>query len=217
MDDAIGRIIRQLSDSGFAAEDTLIIFTSDNGGIRQFGSVGPWRGQKGTLYEGGVRSPTVACWQGHLKAGQEVNEALHIVDLYPTLLRLAGGKLEQEKTVDGLDAWSTIADGMPSPHEAILLNSTPFTGAVIEGDWKLVRNGQVRANETEHPETEMWELFNLAKDASESKNLYNRRPEIAKRLATLLDEYKEGAVAPNIPPNTAPEDFKFPQVWGEAN
>lgn len=216
MDVAIGQIVRQLNESGYAPEDTLIVFTSDNGGIRQFGSVGPWRGQKGTLYEGGVRSPTVAVWKGRLKPGSEVKEALHIVDLYPTLLRLAGAEVNSDKPLDGRDAWPTIADGESSPHDTILLNSTPFTGAIIENHWKLVRNGQVRANETQLPENEEWELFDLATDPAERVNLYGRRSEVAQRLQKMLDAFGHSAVEPNIPPNRAPEGFKSPAVWGEA-
>lgn len=215
MDAAIGQVMRQLDKSGFDAENTLVLFTSDNGGIRKFGSVGPWRGQKGTLYEGGVRSPTVAVWKGRLKAGQEVDESLHIVDLYPTLLGLAGVKAEQEKPLDGRDAWATVADGASSPHTSILLNATPFTGAVIDGDWKLVRNGGVSANQTKAPAMETWELFNLADDPSETENLFAKRPEIATRMRGLLDEYASQAVEPNIPPNRAPVDFQVPAVWGE--
>lgn len=216
MDDAIGRMMGQLKTSGFAPENTLIVFASDNGGIRQFGSVGPWRGQKGRLYEGGVRSPAIVVWKGQLEAGREVNESLHVVDLYPTLLRLAGADIDQDKPLDGRDAWPTISDGKPSPHEVILLNRTPFTGAILEGDWKLVWNGQVAANNTQLPKDELWELFNLANDPEEGKNLYAQRPEIANRLKKMLEDYRRKAVEPNIPPNRAPEDFNFPTVWGES-
>ena len=215
MDDAIGKIVSQLQTSGFAPENTLVIFTSDNGGIPRFGSVGKWRGQKGRLYEGGVRSPTVVVWKGQLKAGREVNEALHVVDLYPTLLRLAGAKTKQDKLLDGRDAWPTIANGKPSPHKMILLNSSPFTGAILEGDWKLVWNGQVAANQTKLPKNEQWELFNLANDPSESNNLYTRQPKIASRLKKMLEDHRRKAVKPNIPPNRIPNGFKVPKVWGE--
>lgn len=215
MDEAIGRIMGQLKTSGFDPENTLVIFASDNGGIRQFGSVGPWRGQKGRLYEGGVRSPAVVVWKGRVNAGSEVNEALHIMDLYPTLLQIAGANLDQEKPLDGRNAWPTIADGKPSPHSSILLNSSPFTGAIIEGNWKLVWNGQVAANDIRLPKDELWELFNLAEDSGEKTNLYSTHPEIAERLKKQLEDYRSKAVEPNILTNTAPKDFVFPKVWGE--
>ncbi|MDG1873621.1 MAG: sulfatase-like hydrolase/transferase [Mariniblastus sp.] len=215
MDDAIGQIMEQLKASGFAPENTLVIFASDNGGIVQFGSVGPWRGQKGKLYEGGVRSPTIVVWKGQLKPGSQVNEPMHIVDLYPTLLRLAGADLKQAKPLDGHDAWPTISTGKPSPHTSILLNSTPFTGAVLEGNWKLIWNGQVRANQTELPKNELWELYDLANDPTESNNLYAKQPEIASRLKKVVQDYRNKAAKPNIPPNRTPKDFNTPAVWGE--
>lgn len=215
MDDAIGRIVGQLETSGYPPEKTLILFFSDNGGIPRFGSVGPWRGAKGKLYEGGVRSPAVVVWPGRLEPGSEVDEPLHVVDWYPTLLRLAGVEIDQDKPIDGRDAWPTIADGKPSPHEAILLNSTPFTGALLEGQWKLVWNGQVAANDTELPTQEKWELFDLANDPAERQNLYDKRPGVALRLKRLLAAYQGEASEPNIPPNRAPAGFKAPAVWGE--
>ena len=124
--------------------------------------------------------------------------------------------MNQDKPLDGRDAWPTIADDQPSPHEVILLNSTPFTGAILERDWKLVRNGQVSANQTQLPEDEVWELLDLANDPAERENLYNKRPKIATRLKKLLEEYGRMAVKPNIPPNRAPKEFKVPAVWGES-
>lgn len=215
MDDAIGRIVSQLDRSGFNAEETLIFFTSDNGGITQFGSVGHWRGQKGRLYEGGVRSPTIMVWKNRLKPGHIIDEPLHVVDLYPTLLKLTGANLDQEKPLDGYDVWPTLAQEKPSPHQSILLNSTPFTGAVIEGNWKLVKNGQVRANQTQAARSPQWELFDLEKDPQESNNLFQHEPEVAARLKKRLQAYHQTAVKPNIPPNKKPRDFKIPAVWGE--
>lgn len=215
MDDAIGQIMDQLEASELDPENTLIVFASDNGGIARFGSVGPWRGQKGRLYEGGVRSPAVVVWPGRLKPGSEVNEALHVVDWYPTLLRLTGASHTGGKPLDGKNAWPTIATGRPSPHDDILLNATPFTGALIQGDWKLVWNGQVSANGTSLPDNEQWELFDLVSDPGEQKNLYSDRPAIAKRLQQRLLAYQREAVEPNIPPNQAPDGFKSPEVWGE--
>ena len=103
-------------------QDTLFLFSSDNGGPGpgRVTSNGPLRGRKGTLYEGGVRVPAFATWEGRIKAGSVVNAPLHIVDWYPTLLKLAGVSLEQKLPLDGRDAWPAIAEGKPSPHEEIL-------------------------------------------------------------------------------------------------
>ena len=91
-----------------------------------------------------------------------------------------------------------------------------FTGAVLEGDWKLVWNGQLGANHTKLPEDQTWELFDLVSDPAERNNLYAKQPEIATRLTKMLEEYRRKAAKPNIPPNRLPKEFKIPAVWGES-
>jgi len=214
MDEAIGKIMSALTSSNFPAANTLIFFCSDNGGIRKFGSNRELRAGKGTLYEGGVRVPAIVQWKSKLKANHDVNEPLHIVDLYPTLLNLAGVSTKQSKPLDGRNAWPTIAKGEPSPHEFILHNVTPFSGAVRMGDWKLVHNGRVTANATKGPQKETWELFNIAKDPSEKQDVRANRPKVFARLKAKLNELSDAAVEPNIPPNKAPTGFTVPDVWG---
>ena len=215
MDDAVGRILAALDTHGFERENTLVFFCSDNGGIRSLGSNGPLRAQKGRLYEGGVRVPAVMSWPGRLEAGKGVDEPLHIVDLYPTLLRLAGANAEQEHPLDGLDAWATIADGAPSPHDVILHNVTPWSGALRAGRWKLVLNGASPANATAGPPRDTWELFDIPADPGETQDVRTDHPEVFAKLRERLATFRKAAVAPNIPPNRAPEGFESPAVWGE--
>lgn len=214
MDDAIGRILKAAS-AHLPSENTLIFFCSDNGGMNMFGSNGPLRGGKGRLYEGGIRVPAIISWTGKLKPGR-VGEPLHITDLYPTLLGLAGVKVDQKKALDGKDAWPTISAGAPSPHPVILHNVTPFHGALRMGDWKLVHNGGVSANATSHRGPHTWELFNLKDDPFEKTNLATQEPEVLQDLRRKLKEFANAAVPPHIPPNEAPPGFVTPQVWGEA-
>src|SRR5205814_2910723 len=127
--------------------------------------------------------PAFATWDGHIKPETVVNQPLHMLDCYPTLLKLAGATLEQKLSLDGRDAWPTIADGKPSPHEEILLNATPTNGAIRVGDWKLVLNGhrpdgggegepqakakgkaKAKAKAALDSGRELVELFNLADD-----------------------------------------------------
>ena len=215
MDDAIGRITAALRQHGFNDENTLIFFASDNGGILQFSSNGNFRGEKGRLYEGGVRSPAVISWPGKLPRGTSIREPLHIVDLYPTLLGLAGGSLKQALPLDGLDAWPTIASGAKSPHGLIVHNVTPWSGAIRVGDWKLLHNGGHPANDTEPPPGETLELFNIAEDPFEKNDQRERRPEIFARMLEQLKAVRASAVQPILPPNLAPPGFKPPAVWGE--
>ena len=217
MDEAVGQIVEAVEKAG-VRKNTLFVFSSDNGGP-QPGVVtdnGKFRAGKATLYKGGVRVCAFATWDDHIKAGTAVAEPLHVVDWYPTLLKLAGASLDQPLPLDGRDAWATICGKAPSPHEEILLNATPHNGAIRVGDWKLVLNGhrggedgEVRADGTK----ELVELFNLADDLSEKKNLAADRPDKVKELRARYDTLARQAV----PPKSAPKapGFQSPKVWGE--
>jgi arylsulfatase A-like enzyme len=214
MDHAVGQITAALVEHEFPAERTLIFFCSDNGGIPRLGSNRELRAGKGTLYEGGVRAPAVAVWPETLKAGSAVDAAVHMVDMYPTLITLAGGRLEQDLPLDGRNAWLAIAEGRPSPHEFILLNSNPFHGAIRVDDWKLIHNGHVTANATQQPAEDRWELFDIGKDPSEKKDLKAAHPAVLSKLKGQLAQLASEAAKPNIPPNKVPATFEIPKVWG---
>jgi arylsulfatase A-like enzyme len=197
MDEQIGRVIAALEQKGML-DNTLIIFQSDNGGTRDAmfaGAItdmskvvlpannGPYRSGKGTLYEGGTRVAALAAWPGHIKEGSTVNEMIHTVDLYPTLLGIAGGNLGKAKPLDGVDVWGTITEGKPSPRTEIVYNIEPFRAAIRDGDWKLVWRTQL---------PQSVELYNLAEDVSETKNLAGQHPDkvadLQKRANVLAAE-----------------------------
>jgi arylsulfatase A-like enzyme len=218
-DEAIGQIVDAIEKKGLR-KDTLFVFSSDNGGPQpgKVTSNGKLRAGKGTVYEGGVRVAACATWDGHIKPGSVVNEPLHMVDWYPTLLTLAGVSLEQKLPLDGFDAWATIAAGKPSPHKEILLNATPAGGGIRVGDWKLVLNGGPAGGDNPVPKkkkaaADAVELFNLADDLTESKNLASQMPDKVAELRARYDRYAKEAVAPKARPK--PADFKTPKVWGE--
>lgn len=215
MDTAIGDIVGALDDHEFPASNTLIFFCSDNGGIKRLGSNGEFRAGKGTLYEGGVRVPAIMVLKDRVGANVEVDEPLHIVDLYPTLLNIASASVEQPKSIDGKDAWQTIVSGAPSPHEFILHNVTPFAGALRMGDWKIVHNGQLGANSVSRPEQERWELFNIKQDPFEKNDIREEHPDVFAKLEAKLAELAGAASPANIPPNKPPQGFRVPKVWGE--
>jgi arylsulfatase A-like enzyme len=233
MDEAIGTIIAALEKKGLR-QNTLIIFSSDNGGPNPgvVTSNGPLRAGKSTLYEGGVRVVALAAWDGRIPAGSAVNEPLHMVDWYPTLLKLAGVSLKQQLPLDGRDAWPTITQGKPSPHEEILLNTTPTAGALRVGQWKLVVHGSrehaaadggaaekaeklakkaKQAAATDEPV----ELFNLAQDPYEKQNLAAANPGKLRELQARLDALAKQAAPPK---SAAPEaGYQPPKVWGEGD
>jgi arylsulfatase A-like enzyme len=211
VDDGVGAILAALDKRGMR-KDTLVIFTSDNGGPsrrpggrrRRGGAANnaPLRGRKGTLYEGGVRVPTVLCWPGGLQAGAVVNEPLHIVDMLPTLARLGGGSTKGTKALDGRDAWPTIAEGKPSPHKEILLGANNRGGAIRVGDWKLVVFGRRAA-----------QLFDLANDVSEKQDLAKEHPDKVKDLRARLERYREATLKVERV-RARPAGFQTPKRWG---
>ena len=230
LDESIGHIVETLKDLG-VREETLIIFSSDNGGPQpgRLSDNGNYRAGKGSLYEGGVRVCALVSWPGHIPMGITVKEPVHIVDWYPTLLNLAGVPLAQPLPLDGRDIWPVLTGGRPIPHREILINTEPTRGALRAGDWKLVVNGSGPSNEDflaafrEKPDSEKrtlregWsvELFNLIEDPYERTNLAEARPE---KLAELKKRYNELASQAVRPKNHAPPlGFETPTVWGESS
>ena len=200
MDDQIGRVIAAL-DKRKMRDNTLIIFQSDNGGPRsaQFtGEIdmskstipadnGPYRDGKGTLYEGGTRVVALANWPGHIKPGSVVDQPIHMVDMYPTLVSLAGGSLSKSKPLDGLNVWPVIAEGKPSPRKEVVYNIGPFFAAVREGDWKLVWKTTLPSQV---------ELFNVAQDPGEKTNLADKNPQKVAELEQRIEALARQAAQP---------------------
>lgn len=224
MDAGIGRIVAAVEKAGMR-DNTLFIFASDNGGLTTKGDVArntPFRGGKGSLYEGGVRVAACATWDGHIQAGSVVNAPLHMVDWLPTLANLAGGSTAGTKPLDGRDIWPVITEGKPSPHDLLLINTISRVGAVRAGDWKLVRNGQSLTSDEDEAETakpltreekqrqrranrdapDVIELFNLAADPSETKNLATEQPDKVRELTAKLDQFAKEAVPPILKPES---------------
>ena len=201
VDEAIGQITAALVDAGLR-ENTLVIFSSDNGGPAPGKATmnTPLRAGKGTVYEGGIRVCAFVNWPGRIKAGITVNEPMHVVDWYPTLVKLAGAPVEQKLQPDGLDIWPVLTQGAKSPHDAILLvGNKPGVSAIRMGDWKLLLNASDRDAEDQVGDqkgTGEIELYNLADDISESKNLADAQPEKVKGMRTRLDAMLRNAVLP---------------------
>jgi arylsulfatase A-like enzyme len=212
VDEAIGKIEESLKKAGML-ENTLIVFSSDNGGPPP-GDNTPFRDYKGTIFEGGTRAAAFATWPGHIPADQRVRQPMHMVDWYPTLIKLAGGSLEQKLPLDGLDIWPMLTKGTASPHDAILSVSTqgPARAAIRMGDWKLIVSGNADADTGEDDgakkakkkgkaaagKYEPVALYNLADDPSESKNLADSQPERVKAMRARLAELLKDAVPSGV-------------------
>jgi arylsulfatase A-like enzyme len=140
VDAAIGQIVSALRDAG-QLDNTLIVFSADNGGPNPdtLTRNTPFRAGKGTLYEGGIRSAAFACWPGRIPAGGRTEEPVHIIDWFPTFVEVAGGAPNQPLPLDGRSLLPMLTAGKPSPHESLLLVQSPVRAAVRAGDWKLLR------------------------------------------------------------------------------
>lgn len=207
VDEAIGQIVAALDKAGIR-DNTLIVFSSDNGGPnpRALSTNGNLRAGKGTIYEGGVRVCAFANWPGHVPAGATIAEPMHAIDWYPTLVNLAGGSLKQKLPIDGRDVWPMITQGEKSPHEAILLVQSPTRAAVRMGDWKLLVDTTPPNAASQRPraarraqrnaEGEVVELYNLAGDIGEANNLANKEPDRTAAMRKVLDEKLANAVKP---------------------
>ena len=204
LDDQIGRIVDELNKKGLR-DNTIILLASDNGGAtsglfaqgaksneereheeggieqgaKAPASNSPFRGGKGSLYEGGVRVPAFVNWPGKLKP-RVVNDPVHMVDVMPTLLALAGGKDSPSHPLDGKDIWQTLAEGQPSPNEDVLINVEAFRGAIRKGDWKLYKLALLPGKT---------ELYNLANDPGETENVAGQNPGIVQDLEARLVAY----------------------------
>lgn len=202
MDDGIGRVVQALRARGML-DDTVVFFASDNGGWHGGGARNtPLRGGKGEHYEGGRRVPALLHWPAGLAAKGRVDHPVHLVDVYPTLLALVGAEHDGPR-LDGRDAWGLISGQTTAPlHDAIPLTiGNRWLDAVRQGDWKLLR-----------PTEGEPELYDLANDPTESKNVASRYPDRVGALSALADRYRKEAVVANGT-RWKPADFESPKTW----
>ena len=201
VDEAIGQVTAALAEKGLR-ENTLIIFSSDNGGPGPGSATmnTPLRAGKGTLYEGGIRVCSFATWPGKIPAGITIDEPMHAVDWYPTLVKLTGAPATQALTPDGLDIWPVLTQGAKSPHDALLLpGMAPDKMALRMGNWKLLLNASDKdAEESKGQEATSgkMELYNLADDIGEKQNLATSKPEKLAEMRARLDALLSDAVPP---------------------
>ena len=159
------------------ADNTLVIFTSDNGGAR--GCVNaPLRGGKGSLYEGGRREPTLAWWPGTVPAGSVCDEMVTAMDLLPTFAKLAGTKAPTDRVIDGKDIAPLLRGepGAKTPHEMHYYYGRRVLGAVRAGKWKLFKTGQ---------------LYDLSTDIGEKKNVAHAHGDVVAHLQAYFQQARE--------------------------
>jgi arylsulfatase len=188
MDRSVGRIVDKLKAAGLE-KNTLVIFTSDNGPTHPaggadsefFGSAGKLRGFKGSLYEGGIRIPFVAYLPGVIPAGREFDQRLYFPDILPTLCAFADVKAPDK--IDGISFWPLLTGAKQQAHDFLYWEFPSYGGqqAVIEGDWKAVRQNLAKG-------IVKTELYDLSKDESEKNDVSAKNPEVLARLEKLMKD-----------------------------
>ncbi|MFN2289191.1 MAG: sulfatase [Chromatocurvus sp.] len=202
IDWSVGQLIDALERSG-QRDNTLIVFTSDNGPWFE-GSAGVSRDRKGGTWDGAYRVPFVAYWPSGLPRGQLSDEPVSGLDLLPTLARLAGAETDH-LTLDGRDIWPVLSQGAPTPHDELLFFNEDQIAAVRSGDWRLVLRGYYKIYEVPLGDRGYPLLFNLASDPGENYSLAPDQPdEVARLLAIVAQARKQLAVPPPPPFPPAP-------------
>lgn len=201
LDDAVGEILRKLRETGLEQE-TLVVFTSDNGCATYTGACtnGPLRFGKLTHLEGGFRVPFATQYPARLKAGMVYDRPVSSLDLFPTAVALAGGKMPSDRPYDGVDLMPFLTGQKKNePHEVLCWRNGD-NAAVRKGKWKLFKGG-----------AHYW-LYDLSNDTGELKDLANQHPEIVEQLKKELAKWESQLMQPMWPCREAPGNWEFEGV-----
>lgn len=202
VDDGVGKIMSELEKLGIA-DNTIIILTSDHGGLSARGankrelatSNRPLRAGKGHLYEGGLRVPMLVKWKGVVRAGSSTNAFIQGIDHYTTFLEIAGGKIPKEQIQDGKSYFSILKGAKPDMNRPLFWhNPAPrpyatgdvYSSVIRVGDYKLI---DLFGDEKRQ------ELYNLKIDIGESKNIAPENPELTQKLYSQLDSWRKSVGA----------------------
>lgn len=198
VDESVGRVMAVLRELDLD-EETLVIFTSDNGGFAKATDNSPLRANKGSNYEGGLRVPFVIKWPGHARSGSVSDEPVIGMDLFPTILEATGLELRPHQHVDGASLVPVLTETGQLQRDAIYwhyphYNQHPSSfpsGVVRAGNWKLIENY----------ETGQVALFNLKSDISESSDLSKSESSRASQLHAMLNSWRNAVGADPMRPN----------------
>ncbi|MEO2022343.1 MAG: sulfatase [Pirellulaceae bacterium] len=200
LDESVGRIVRKLEQLKIA-DRTVILFTSDNGGLTQrlgkktnITDNAPLRRGKGSAYEGGVRVPMIVHWPGVTKAGSSCDTPVMTIDYFPTIMQITAagpGRTPQHK-VDG-KSFVPLLQGKPGISRDALFWHYPHYHAGGDHPYGAIRNGNWKLIEFYHDQS--IELYDLDKDIGEAKNLATREPEMARRLRGQLQNWRRSVAA----------------------
>ncbi len=216
-DDIVGRVLKALQDGGFA-DNTLVIFTADNGPehyaydrVKNFShrSMGPLRGLKRDIWEGGHRVPFVVRWPGVVPAGKVSDGLISQIDLHATIAAVVGYELPATAAEDSYNQLPLLKGTAPSARDALVHNTNPNGYALRHGDWVLIdaKSGAVSKVPAWFDEANGYanndapgELYNLRDDLVQKHNLYVEKPEKVAELKALLTKLRERGQVRKIAP-----------------
>jgi arylsulfatase B len=220
LDDGIGRVLTTLDEAG-VADDTIVWFLSDNGGVDAEGaSNDPLRGEKRTLYEGGVRVPAIVRWpRGGLDGGRASDALVGYIDVTPTVWRMIGARRPIFRRFDGIDVLDVLSGRSPEPRREWFTyyyhhwSFTPERLAITTNTWKLIRRGWSILLDPDF--SAPVELYRIRDDPTESSDVAASYPEVAHALLCRLFAFRsrqpDGAVALGDP--QAPSGWRAPARW----
>jgi len=210
VDESVGRVVGLLDELKLS-ENTLVVFSSDNGGVGGYQREGlkkggditdnaPLRSGKGSLYEGGVRVPFIFRWPTMIPAGQTCDHPIIGVDLFPTFVQLAGGSLPKDYPLDGVNLVPTLKDGGKTTpvREALYWHFPGYLGAG-QNSWRTTPAGAIRVGDyklLEFFEDGKLELYQLRDDPGQKVNLLEKEPDRAKKLHNMLVAWRKEVNAP---------------------
>jgi len=190
IDDGVGMIVEKLEELGLR-ENTIVIFTSDNGGETNVTSNAPLRGGKSQLYEGGIREPMIVRWPGVVPAETVCKEPVNIIDFYPTFLQATNIKPDPRQKLDGVSIMPLLKNPKASLKRDAMYWHYPLekphflggrsSGAIRQGAWKLI----------EFFDTGTFELYNLSEDIGEEHDLAAKMPEKVSELYKMLTDWRK--------------------------
>ena len=189
VDWSIGKVLDTVRELNLQS-NTLVIFTSDNGGpVNQGAHNGPLRGAKGSTFEGGIRTCTMAWWPGKIPAGTSTDSMTSMMDMLPTFAKLGGAALPVDRKLDGVDIWPVLAgDSTVQPRDTFYYFRGLNLEAVRSGPWKL--HLALADNAGAQKGTPRPQLFHLGDDIGEKKDLSEDQPEVVARLQALAQSMK---------------------------
>lgn len=200
LDQAVGRVLAALDEHG-VAEDTLVVFLSDNGGHARFTDMAPLRGSKGQLHEGGVRVPWIVRWPGRVEPGSTSDVPQVGLDLFPTLCAAAGVEVPGGKVLDGVDLLPLWTRGEAPEREALFFHFPAYLQAYLpeQGRWRITPSGALvtrRWKLIERFEDGRLELYDLLADPGETDECSAEHAEVAARLRDRLVAWRAEVDAP---------------------